>query len=403
MADETGGREPMTRSDSIDNLRASITVLVVAVHAAMGYVTFGFFNPDHFIEGSTAPIVDDRQWAGFDLFVVFNNTFFMALMFFIAGLFVAPSIGRKGAGAFLRDRVWRLGLPFLVGVLFLSPLAYYPSFLMTGARQGYFGYWRDMILFGPWSPGPLWFIGMLLAFQLVAAPAIRFVGWACPGGETPGRWLVGPRRSPILFFLVVLCLSIASYLPMVGLFGPFGWVFWGPMTLQVSRVVLYLAWFGLGVFFGARGLSATFLGDSAVFGKWWWAWAGMAAISFVWLLGANHAMLQHFSIREAWSRPPGWISAGLACPAACTAICMALLAMFQRFPIPGSQWLDSLRASAYGIYLVHYPLVVWAQYSLLDWPLGAVAKAAIVFAVSLGGSWGLVAMVRRIGAVGRII
>ena len=77
--------------------------------------------------------------------------------------------------------------------------------------------------------------------------------------------------------------------------------------------------------------------------------------------------------------------------------------MFQRFPIPASQWLDSLRANAYGIYLVHYPLVIWAQYYLLDWPLGAVAKAAIVFAVSLGGSWGLVAMARRIGAVGRII
>ena len=30
------------------------------------------------------------------------------------------------------------------------------------------------------------------------------------------------------------------------------------------------------------------------------------------------------------------------------------------------RWLDSLSANAYGMYLVHYPFVVWMQYALLD-------------------------------------
>jgi hypothetical protein len=37
------------------------------------------------------------------------------------------------------------------------------------------------------------------------------------------------------------------------------------------------------------------------------------------------------------------------------------------------------------------------------WPLGAIAKATIVFGVSLSGSWGLIALFRRIPAVSKII
>jgi hypothetical protein len=40
------------------------------------------------------------------------------------------------------------------------------------------------------------------------------------------------------------------------------------------------------------------------------------------------------------------------------------------------------------MYLVHYVFVVWMQYALLDLPLFAIIKGAIVFAVALLLSWG---------------
>jgi peptidoglycan/LPS O-acetylase OafA/YrhL len=46
-----------------------------------------------------------------------------------------------------------------------------------------------------------------------------------------------------------------------------------------------------------------------------------------------------------------------------------------------------LSASAYSIYLLHYPFVVWLQYALLDSNLVAPAKAAVVLAGSLAMSW----------------
>jgi fucose 4-O-acetylase-like acetyltransferase len=63
-------------------------------------------------------------WA---IFNAFNDGFFMALMFFISGLFVWASLRRRGAGPFIRERVIRLGVPFIVAALLIATVAYFPS------------------------------------------------------------------------------------------------------------------------------------------------------------------------------------------------------------------------------------------------------------------------------------
>jgi hypothetical protein len=55
------------------------------------------------------------------------------------------------------------------------------------------------------------------------------------------------------------------------------------------------------------------------------------------------------------------------------------------------------------MYLVHYPIVVWLQFALLTAALSAVAKAAIVFFGAVGFSWGIVAAVRRIPMIARLL
>jgi glucans biosynthesis protein C len=63
------------------------------------------------------------------------------------------------------------------------------------------------------------------------------------------------------------------------------------------------------------------------------------------------------------------------------------VAIFLHFARNRSRVLDSLSRNAYGMYLIHYVFVVWLQYALLNAPLFAVAKAAIVFGVTLVLSW----------------
>ena len=77
---------------------------------------------------------DKAHWLGFDLIVLFNDSFFMACMFLISGLFVRESLTRRGAANYLANRAWRLGVPYLVSIFVLMPLAYYPTFCATICR-----------------------------------------------------------------------------------------------------------------------------------------------------------------------------------------------------------------------------------------------------------------------------
>ena len=64
-------------------------------------------------------------------FTGFNDVFFMSLMFFLSGLFVCTASSARESATFLRDRLLRLGLPFVVAAAVVAPLAYYPTYLLT--------------------------------------------------------------------------------------------------------------------------------------------------------------------------------------------------------------------------------------------------------------------------------
>ena len=98
---------------ALDRARTFITLLVVLHHSVINYTYFG--NGDR------------MRWLGFDLVVLFNDSFFMACMFFISGLFVRDSLARTGPANYLRHRAWRLGVPFLISIFVLMPIAYYPT------------------------------------------------------------------------------------------------------------------------------------------------------------------------------------------------------------------------------------------------------------------------------------
>ena len=143
----------------LDRARTFIILLVLLHHSVINYTYFGHG--------------DRMRWLGFDLVVLFNDSFFMAFMFFISGLFVRDSLARKGAAIFLRDRAWRLGVPYLVSVLVLMPIAYYPTFLryhLPGTTDfNFLHFWWHTLTIGPWPSGPAWFLWVLLALDVMAA------------------------------------------------------------------------------------------------------------------------------------------------------------------------------------------------------------------------------------------
>lgn len=168
--------KPTSRNLWIDYLRSCITVLVVAHHSSLAYTTFAYFDTTTYIN-STSPVVDNSRWIGMDFFVSFNDVFFMPLMFFISGLFLFRSKNKKGTKKFLYDRFKRLGIPFIVGIAFIIPIAYLPSFYLINHHFNIPLFIKDYISNQKWPVGPPWFIWILLLFNIVASllPSIFFI------------------------------------------------------------------------------------------------------------------------------------------------------------------------------------------------------------------------------------
>jgi peptidoglycan/LPS O-acetylase OafA/YrhL len=392
--DQTSGIRPSGRTGRIaalDHLRGCVIVLVVLHHAVLAYCRFGHLDRRHYLL-STAPVVDVDRWIGFDILVLLNDSFFMPMMFLLSGLFVWRGLTRRGARRYLGERLLRLGLPFVVGALILTPLAYYPSWRLTGSTEGFVSFWSDMLVSGPWPSGPGWFIGVLMLFDGLAALTFRM---------TSGRVLTaGMRWQSGAGFAALVGLSAVCYLPSLALFGPGPWISFGPFAVQTSRFGLYGLYFAVGVCCGAAALRDGSAVSGEGLARHWARWAVVAVLAGVVLIGVEVARLRAGS---AMPRGVSLGSYGVALVVFCAAACLALVAGFARFSGRAGRVWDGLAANAYGIYLLHYPIVTWAQYGLTQVALGAVVKAAMVFAAALGLSWLMVSVMRRIPGVARVV
>src|SRR6266853_1242360 len=189
------------RIAALDRMRTFVTLLVLLHHSVINYTWLGHGDP--------------KRWLGFDLVVLFNDSFFMAFMFFISGLFVRDSLMRKGSAIFLRGRAWRLGVPFLISVFVLMPIAYYPTFLryhLPGTTDfNFLHFWWRTLTVGPWPSGPAWFLWVLLALDVIAAAV-----WSMAPRVIPalGQLIFSLRSRPLTAFIGFLIVSVTAYLPM---------------------------------------------------------------------------------------------------------------------------------------------------------------------------------------------
>lgn len=364
-------------------------VLVVAHHAAMPYhLILPPFEPSS-LSGYVAsiqivsPVNDEARSGLLTLFTSINDTFFMALLFFLSGLFVWKSLERKGNTAYLRDRLLRLGVPLLL-MIALRPLTYYPTYLQNGGTGGVAAFLQEWSAIG-WRGGPIWFLEVLLAFDLV------LVGLAATGARALfERGVPDTADRPVAFYGRLLVASAVAYVPVSVVFTSFFWLQLGPAQVQVNRILFYGAYFLAGVLLGANGTSHTFLTPDSALARRWLRWSSAALASLVLSIGAAIG-----GVGEPF--------AAVFYVLAAATTSFAFLALFLRFVHrPRPVW-DSLFESSYGIYVFHYGVAAWLSWSLLGVALPAVAKFAIVFPACLAISWAITALLRKLPGVARIL
>lgn len=375
--------DSMPRSGSrtslaLANLRGIVILIVLAFHAMLAYLNWipvtgsGFDSPPY--DWRAFPIIDSHRFFGFDLLCAWQDVYLMALMFFLSGLFVWPSLARKKAQPFLRDRALRLGLPYAFGIAVVIPVAVYPAYRLTAADPGVGHYWHSLLALPFWPNGPLWFLWQLLALNFVAAGVHFITPNAIPA---LGRWSAAADKNPARYFGTLLVASAVAYVPLAVAFTPWAWSNSGLFAVQFCRPLLYAVYFFAGVGIGAAGIECGLIADDGILARrWTYALAAALASLLLWM-GLTALTMSHGASLGVE------IAANLSFVPACAAGCFFLIAVCLRFATGYSRLLGYLSANAYGLYLVHYVFIVWLQYALLAAPLFAIVKAALVFSGAL--------------------
>lgn len=386
------------RNHWIDYLRSAITLMVVAHHSSLAYTTFAWFDKEAYIN-STHPIVDTKRWIGLDIFENFNDVFFMSLMFLIGGLFLIKSINKKGAFTFIKDRFYRLFIPFLfLGTIFML-IAYFPSYYIGHNNTDIIAYIRDFFGTEKWPVGPPWFIWVLFLFNLLFA---LFYPHFIKLSDNIGLKLTGIKNKPFTFFIILFCVTWILYVPIAYIFGAGTWTGIGPFDFQISRILLYFGYFILGILIGNTDFNNEIFSKKSAIVKKWWLWLLLSLMVYSTLTLVSEPfrqMLKNNTIKEFYA----WMIYYIIYVASCTISCIAFITTFRKLTYKENYWWNSLSENAYLIYLIHYIFVVWCQFLLLKFDIPAFIKFSITLIFALSLSWMVSILLRKIKIINRYL
>ena len=360
----------------LDNLKTALIMLVVAHHAGQPFGGGGFW---YYKAGQSS------EWFG--MFFAVNAAFFMSLLFLISGYFVPASFDRKGPLRFTTDRLKRLGIPLLAGLLLIIPLltyVYYINYRGYGYLS-YWGYWINYYLgagkkpinwTGQWPDlnfGHLWYIEHLLVYTLLYVAwriiSKRFSWSIGNNGKAPGH------MSILLFTLVMATTTFAVRI----WYSVDYWIgFLGVIQTEFAHVPIYVLSFIIGLIAYRR---KWFNRLPVSIGK---TWLGVGIISIVFFYASGYLNIMIFKkgglnlyslFRCIWE---SLVSVSIG---------VGLLVLFrERFNFTG-RILQALADNSFSVYIIHVPILVVLQFALASAGLTMFSKFAIITISGITLSW----------------
>ena len=387
------------RRADLDFLRAFVVAGLVVFHSAVVFAS-----------GTSWFVKDAGSSDGFTVFLLWGSLWGMPLLFVVSGMAVRQAMRTRSAGVFVRERLARLLVPFVVGLAVLVPPMFYLERLgQPGFHESYWWFWREfldvpamaggLLPRGSWAsggvvfdPAHLWFVYVLLLFSITLLPVFWYL--RRPRGIVLVDRMAGlaDRRGPsvVLLAAVPIVLVEAAFGPDVNTGGwerlsyifplLYGYLIASDRRFEaalrrarrpalagaVLATAALVGWAGILRRSGVDVMSGTARGWSALQGVAGWLWV-TAILGFAGALMAHRAGHSATRATASVSREP-----------------------------------PSRRAARYAnqavlpCYLLHEPVIVAIAWVIVGWHLPILAKYPLLVITSFAGTLFLYeALIRR--------
>lgn len=157
----------MRRYD-LDWLRVGVFGLLILYHVGMFFVPWGWH------------LKNDIEYPWLSYPMLFINQWRLPILFLISGMGTFYALNRRNGLQFIGERIRRLLLPLIFGILIIVPPQVYLERIIDGSFQGsYLEFWTRDFFNGVYPEGNfswhhLWFLPYLLVFSLVLSPLFIF-------------------------------------------------------------------------------------------------------------------------------------------------------------------------------------------------------------------------------------
>lgn len=363
----------------IDNLRWVMIMLVLSMHAAVTYSGHGSW---YYNEPTHLSRLEDILFVTYQVFL---QSFFMGLLFFVAGYFVPGAFDRKDAARFLQDRAYRLGLPSLFYIFVLHPVTNYyaaRNWAPDDPNRSFLREYGHYITRGHFlsGNGPLWFCIALLFFCCIyAAWRILFT----PKSATTPRPF--PRYAAIAGFIALI--ALATFLVRTFWINGTAWY-----NMQFGYFAQYIAFFIAGTL-AFRNSWLTTLPTST--GKRWGRIGLFGGLTIWAVLIASYIIAKPPT--GAFDGGWHWQSLGMSILESLAGVGLSLgcITLFrEKFNRQGAP-AAFFSANAFAVYVFHPPILIVITRLMSGWQAEALLKFLIATVLSIIVTYALSALLFR--------
>jgi glucans biosynthesis protein C len=373
----------MKRAAYFDNLRITLTMLVILHHTSIGYGASGgwcYVTPD---------TVKGVMFIALSSLLAVNQAFFMSLFFFISAYMMPGSFDKKGGKVYITDRLIRLGIPLLVYSLIICPCLNYGIGLHKGSVSGNLLSYIWISINHHLTTSHMWFVLALLIFESLYALYRFFPKISVSGiipANTPAQWNIAA--------FILVCGLLAFLLRLVY---PIGGK--NILGLQLGYFTLYTAMYLIGIIARRKKWMDKLLFKNSVL----WFLAAIAIIPLIvaaWIDLTNNPenMVQYLGGLH-------WRSLFLAIWEAivCVGFCYFSIMAFKKYLNTSSKISMNLAADSYTAYIIHPVIVVGITILLEPVSLSPIMKYLFAYPVIVFFCFILAHSIRKIPGMNKIL